>query len=86
MTSLSVPSAMATTTASPLHKEKFKLPPDNPIKCVARVTRYNMNPDGNHIIGYYFKEQCSRDNGKGPDGKYCWQHAKTIAKKFGMNG
>jgi hypothetical protein len=74
-------SAMAEPQYSP--REKFKLPPDDPKKCKARVVRHNTNPKGNHIIGYYYKEQCSRDNGKGPNGDYCWQHAKTLTRKFG---
>ena len=57
-----------------------------------RYNRWAGNPDGNdYEEGYCVYEvwttdgwgsyQCQRNNGKGPSGLYCWQHAKMVEKE-----
>jgi len=43
--------------------------PEDPARCVAKV------------YGGWYSLQCSRKRGLGPDGLYCWQHAKKAGVK-----
>lgn len=58
----------------------YRVPPFDPARCKAKVKTFHYDTR-NHM---YFKEQCSRIKGYGPNDEYCWQHAKTLERKFGV--